>query len=151
GAREAHAGITIAFAHRSLAGALDIYENDGTTRWRTAVDRFRYSNHEAEGDAPAHARRFAFIRSEARRHIAALSCVKTAGSAVGSVDAGFGAGSVLTRVWGAAQAQVGDGIGSRCQGESRGSRSWWSGERMSNHRLKLTARRRSVAESLRRT
>ena len=69
----------------------------------------------------------------------------------GSVDTGFEAGGVLTRVWGAAQAQAEDGTGNRCHGEGRSDRSWRSGERTSNHRLKLTARGRSVAESLRRT
>ena len=134
-------------ARRSLAGALDVYDNECMNRLRTVVDRFRHSNHEAERDAPSGASRSGFVRSEAGPHAAELSGVKGAGSAVGLVDAGIGAGGVLTSVRGAAQARVEDGIGSRCHGEDRGSRSWCSGQRTSNNRLKLTARGRPTPES----
>ncbi len=107
-------------------------------RLRTAVDRSRDTNHEAERGTPARASRRDFVRSEARLHVAELSGVKGVGSAVGSVDTSFGACSVLTRVWRVAQAQVGDGIGSRWQGQDRGSRTWCSRERTSNNRLQAT-------------
>ena len=92
-----------AHARRSLAGALDVFEDDGMNRLRTVVDRFRHSNPDAEGCAPARISRRVFVRSEARPHVAELSGVKGAGSAVGLVDTGIVAGGVLTSVWWAAR------------------------------------------------
>jgi hypothetical protein len=70
------------------------------THLRTAVDRCRHSHHEADGRAPARASRRGFGRSEGGPHADELSGVKCLGGAVGSVDAGFAAGSVLTSVRG---------------------------------------------------
>ncbi len=136
-----------AHARRSLTGALDIFEDNGMTRLRTAVDRSRRSNHEAERGAAARASRRGFVRSEARPHVGQLFRVKRASGADRSVDAGFAAGSVLTGVWAMAQARIDNGIGKRCHFEARDSWSWRSTERMSNNRLKLTVRGRSVPES----
>ena len=71
-----------AHARRSLAGALDVFEKNGMTRWRTVVDRSRHLNPDAEGCAPAHASRRVFVRSEARPHVAELSDVNCASGAL---------------------------------------------------------------------